>query len=325
MMKSRTLSDHLVTLYNTIFPWKFRYKYGSPFIGSLMNLKGNHVRIKDTAVFLNPRDKTATELFLVHANAGEWIWESYEISLFVASLEANENCVAADVGANYGAYSLSCCGLAKDGRIRNLVTIEPNRDTFACLKKSVEFNGCGPYVQLVNAAAAESHGMECAFYPHGTFSAMSQIAAAQPQDLSGHADPYSVRGITLDGLLPELGVTVEGPLIVKIDIEGGEPNAFRGMEATLKSATGFQVFFELHPGALLSLGHDPLEFGRYLFGLGPDVVAEIDQHKKVTKRIRDFSEFQSIVEGCLSTTEMWQDYTNIFISKGLKVPFEMLG
>ncbi len=27
---------------------------------------------------------------------------------------------------------------------------------------------------------------------------MSQIAAAQPQDLSGHADPYSVRGITLD-------------------------------------------------------------------------------------------------------------------------------
>jgi FkbM family methyltransferase len=324
-MGKRTLADHIVALYTTLFPWKFRFKHGSPLIKSLMSAKGNRVQIKDIAVFLNPNDKTATELFLVHANAGEWIWESYEISLFVASIEANGNCVAVDIGANYGAYSLSCCALAKDGRIRNLVTIEPNRDTFACLKKSVEFNGCGPYVQLVNAAAAESHGTECVFYPHGTFSAMSQIASAQSQDFSGHAAPYSVRGITLDGLLPELGVTVEGPLVVKIDIEGGEPHAFRGMEATLKSAHGYQVFFELHPGALLSLGHDPLEFGRYLFGLRPDVVAEIDQHKKVTKRIRDFSEFRSRVEGCLSTTEMWQDYTNIFISKGLKVPFEMLG
>jgi FkbM family methyltransferase len=323
-MRKRTLSDQLVALYNNVFPWKFRYKYGSPFIGSLMKMKGNSVLINDLAVFLNPRDKTATELFLVHANAGEWIWESYEISLFVAALEANSNCVAVDVGANYGAYSLSCCGLAREGRIRNLVTVEPNRDTFACLKKSVDFNGCSPYVQLVNAAATEIHGIECAFYPHGTFSAMSQIAATTQQDLSGHAAPYTVRGITLDGLLPELGVTVEGPFIVKIDIEGGEPHAFRGMEGCLKSATGFQVFFELHPGALLSLGHDPLEFARYLFGLGPDVVAEIDQHKKVTRRIRDFSEFRAIVEGCLSTTEMWQDYTNIFISKGLKIPFEML-
>ncbi len=63
------------------------------------------------------------------------------------------------------------------------------------------------------------------------------------------------------------------------------------METTLKSASGFQVFLRAPPRALLSLGHDPLEFGRYLFGLGPDVVAEVDQHKKVTRRIKDFSNF----------------------------------
>ena len=112
-------------------------------------------------------------------------------------------------------------------------------------------------------------------------------------------------------------------LIVKIDVEGSEPDAFRGMEATLKSVNRYQVFFELHPSVLMSLGHDPLQFGRRLFGLGADVVAEVDQHQKATKRIRNHDEFASIVQGCLTTTEMWQDYTNLFISKGLKVPFEI--
>ncbi len=77
--------------------------------------------------------------------------------------------MAVDVGAIYGAYSLSCCDLAKNGRIRNLVT--SSRIGTPSLAEEV----CG--VQrvrtvraLVKSAAAETHGMECAFYPHGTFS-----------------------------------------------------------------------------------------------------------------------------------------------------------
>ena len=82
-MMKRTLSDHLVAMYTKLFPWRFRYRFGSPLIGPLMKMKGNKVTIRDFDVFLNPDDKTATELFLVHAQAGDWIWESYEISLFL--------------------------------------------------------------------------------------------------------------------------------------------------------------------------------------------------------------------------------------------------
>jgi len=289
-----------------------------------MKMKGNKVTIRDFDVFLNPDDKTATELFLVHARAGDWIWESYEISLFLESLKANPHSLAVDMGANYGAYSLTACSLGREGVVQSIIAIEPNHETFACLSNSVAFNGFGPYVHLVNAAVAREHNADCFFYPHDSFSAMSKgTIAADPESLSDHSSPYKVRGITLDGLLPELGISGVDSLIIKIDVEGSEPDAFRGMEATLKSVNKYQVFFELHPSALMSLGHDPLEFGRYLFGLGVDVVAEVDQHQKATKRVRNHDEFGSIVESCLITTEMWQDYTNLFISKGLKVPFEI--
>jgi len=325
-MAKRTLSDRLIALYAKLFPWKFRYRHGAPFIGALMQLKGNRVFIKDLAVFLNPNDKTATELFLVHANAGDWIWESYEISLFIACLEANQHSVAVDLVANYGAYTLSSCLEARAGIVESVIAVEPNRDTFACLSDSVAYNGFAPYVQLVNAAVVKDHNTESIFYPHDTFSAMSQtLSSVDPASFSEHAAPYKVRGVTLDGLLPELGLAGAGSLVIKIDIEGAEPDAFRGMEATLGSANGYQVFFELHPGALLSLGNDPLEFGRHLFALGVDVIAEVDQHEKVTKEIRDLAQFEALIEGCLTTTEMWKDYTNIFISKGLKVPFEIRG
>lgn len=325
-MMKRTLSDHVVALYTKVFPWRFRYRFGSPFIGTLMRLKGNKVRIRDFSVFLNPEDKTATELFLVHATAGDWIWESYEISLFLACLEANPQPVAVDIGANYGAYTLSCCSLARTGHVRAIVAVEPNVRTCECLSRSIEFNGLSQHVHLINAAVAQKHDTECFFFPHETFSAMSKITAvADPNALSGHSSPYTVRGITIDGLLPELGIAGIHSLVAKIDVEGSEPHAFHGMEATLQASHGYQVFFELHPGALSSLGHDPLEFGRYLFGLGADVVAEVNQHERVTKRIRDFSELASIVEECRHSKEMWQDYTNIFMSKGLRIPFEIRG
>jgi hypothetical protein len=53
-------------------------------------------------------------------------------------------------------------------------------------------------------------------------------------------------------------------------------------------------------------------------------MAEVDQHKKVARRVGSLDEFMSIVEECLTTTEMWKDYTNIFISKGLKVPLKIV-
>lgn len=323
-MPNSTLFDYGLRIYRKVFTWKFRDRYGAPLIGLLMSMNGNRVSFKDYSVFLNPHDKTATELFLIHASADDWIWESFEIDLFLASVKANPGCVIVDLGANYGAYTLSCCALPEHHYTKTIIAVEPNPDTFASLKKSVEFSGFEPQVQLVNAAVSSRHNVECDFYAHQSYSAMSKTMVTTGEiSLSENGAPRKVRGVTLDGLLSDMSIGGANTLVIKMDIEGSEPLALEGMETTLGSARGYQMFFELHPGALKASGHNPIEFVQRILDLKPDVVAEIDQHEKTVRRIRDLADFTRIVTKCMTTTEMWHDYTNIFVSKNAELPSEV--
>ena len=319
------LIDTILAVYPKLVSWKFRDRFGSPLLTWLMALKENSVQFKDYRVFLNPRDKTATELFLIHVNAGEWIWESYELNLFAEAISANDSPVVIDMGANYGAYTLTACSLAKDGRVKNVVAVEPNRETFSCLKRSVEAGGFATFARLVNAAVSDEHNGECDFYVDDRYSAMSKsVGQPDASPLSGSPkSSYKVRCISIDGLLSETNIEKTNNFVIKIDVEGSEPLAFQGMKTMLESASGYQIFFEFHPEALKSCCHDPLKFARQLFELQPDLIAEIDQHEKRLKRINRMSDFESIIQECLTTTEMWKDYTNIFLSKNAGLPEEM--
>jgi len=84
----------------------------------------------------------------------------------------------------------------------------------------------------------------------------------------------------------------------------------------------FATLVRTYAKSLKSCGHDPSEFARYLFDLKPDLIAEI-QHEKKLKRISSLSDFEAIIHDCLTTTEMWKDYTNIFLSKNAVLPGEM--
>ncbi|MGB6066323.1 MAG: FkbM family methyltransferase [Desulfomonilaceae bacterium] len=319
------LLDMILSLYPKLIPWKFRDRFGSPLITRLMASKGNSVQFKEYKVFLNPRDKTATELFLIHVNSDDWIWESYELNLFAEAISANENPVVIDMGANYGQYTLSACNLAKNGHVKRVIAIEPNRETFSCLQRSVESSGFGKFAQLVNAAVSDNHDDECLFCVDERYSAMSKrLGHLDDSSVStGPTSSYKVRCISIDGLLPETNIGKTNNFVIKIDVEGSEPLAFQGMKSTLESALGYQIFFEFHPEAQKSAGHDPLNFARHLFDLEPDLIAEMDQHQKCVKRISRIEDFESIVNECLATTEMWKDYTNIFLSKNAELPDEM--
>jgi FkbM family methyltransferase len=318
------LIDTILAVYPKLVSWKFRDRFGSPLLTWLMALKGNSVQFKDYKVFLNPRDKTATELFLIHVNSREWIWESYELELFTQAILANESPVVIDMGANYGAYTLSACTLAKSGSVKNVIAVEPNSATFSCLKRSVEAVGFGQFAQLVNAAVADNHNGECDFYVDERYSAMSKSLAGPDVSAASNSptSSYKVRCISIDGLLSEVNIEKTNNFVIKIDVEGSEPLAFQGMKTTLESAAGYQIFFEFHPDALKSCGHDPLKLAQHIFELQPDLIVEI-QHEKKIKRISSLADFESIIDGCLTTTELWKDYTNIFLSKNATLPAEM--
>lgn len=314
--------ETLIPLYLKLFNWNFRDRYGSPLIKWMMSLQGNCVRFTDYTVFLNPRDKTATELFLIHVRAPDWIWESYQLSLFREAIRVNNPCVVLDMGANYGQYSLSAARLATKGLVNAVVALEPNRDTFECLKKSSEFNRFTDYVHLVNAAVSDKHNAMGNFFADPRYSAMSKRGEAGSEGHAGahESRSYQVLCVRMDDLLTEIGVSKANKFVMKIDVEGSEPLAFAGLKETLRSAPGYQVFFEFHPQAMQDLGHDPLAFARDLVDLQPDLIAEIDHHANTVKRIHGAPDFERLAQECLNPKKPWSDYTNIFVSKGLVIP-----
>ncbi len=311
-------TETLVPLYLKLFNWEFRDRYGSPFIKMLMEAEENCVRFKDYTVFLNPDDKTATELFLTHVNSDGWIWESHQISLFVDSIRRNTGCAVLDIGANYGAYSLSAAKLAEQDMLETLVAIEPNRNTFACLKKSIEFNGFGNKVKLVHAAVSDNHNVMCNFYADPKYSAMSKSKGESEK--SSDSATYQVKCVRMDNLLSECGIDKRSRFVIKIDVEGSEPLVFAGLEETLSSAEGYQIYFEFHPTALQDSGNDPYELAKMILALEPELIAEIDHHNSTVKPIKGAADFERLVKELLNPTKMWSDFTNIFISQGMILP-----
>ncbi len=97
---------------------------------------------------------------------------------------------------------------------------------------------------------------------------------------------------------------------------------FPGDEGDTGICRGLSDIFRVSSGRVKSCGHDPLKLAQDLFELQPDLIAEI-QHEKKLKRISNLADFESIIHECLTTKEMWKDYTNIFLSKNAALPAEM--
>ena len=114
-----------------------------------------------------------------------------------------------DVGANMGFYSILA---AKNGN--RVIAVEPGRKAFGCLWDTVWLNNLD--IELVNAAA-----WSCDMMLKLAIPGHSDIAT-----VSDHGE--QVQGLTLDTILAG-----RKPDLIKIDVEGSEPEVLKGMPNTL--------------------------------------------------------------------------------------------
>jgi FkbM family methyltransferase len=122
----------------------------------------------------------------------------------------------ADVGANIGVFTVLGAGVA--GCFVH--AFEPNPETFGALTRNVRLNDLVPRVKLVNAAVGRAIGsvpMTTGLGTENHIATTAEAAAAIP-----------VKVTTLDA---EFGD--EAPVLLKVDVEGFEPEVFGGAEKTL--------------------------------------------------------------------------------------------
>lgn len=169
----------------------------------------------------------------------EGFWEYWLTEFIWRNLRPGE--VALDVGANHGYYALLMADLVgAHGRVH---AFEPNPRLFDLMSRTVALNGFWHTVRLHGAAVAEASG------PPMTFAATEREPKNGRLLMPGEdtaAEPDAV--LTPVPVVP-LDEAVEGPVhFVKIDVEGAEELAWRGMQRLIGRSPQIRIVMEFNPG-----------------------------------------------------------------------------
>jgi FkbM family methyltransferase len=209
-----------------------------------LGLKMLEMRLKPTVnvnghtVHINPRDfGIAFEL----QSTGEY--EGKTMELCIGSLQPGMTFV--DVGAHVGLYTLEAA--RKVGPTGRVYSFEPDPGNFELLSKNVKENGY-TNVTLVNKAVSDADGTLTLY--RSNFNTGDHRTYFVAKARKG----VEIGTVALDRFFANLHAKVD---VVKIDIEGAEEKALKGMHHVLQTP-GLKLFIECCPDFLRQAGTDPL-------------------------------------------------------------------
>jgi FkbM family methyltransferase len=149
-----------------------------------------------------------------------------------------QNGTFVDVGGHIGRYAIEMGRWLGDQG--NVVVIEPHPDSFRVLETNVQLNG------LTNVTTLN---LGC-WSTSGSLTLEGQYDTAR-LTASTNAEGQEVQVASLDEILLErLGINRIA--VLKIDVEGGEPQVLRGAKRVLGSNPGIKIVFEALDGEMLA-------------------------------------------------------------------------
>jgi FkbM family methyltransferase len=156
-----------------------------------------------------------------------------------------------DAGADIGVLSLKVA--SKCSSVERIIAFEPNAESYPWLKRNLDRL---PYPALALAnAVSDFEGRGALTYPN--YDPESAHACYLEPSPDG---PIEV--VTIDSV--HSPSAMEHDLVLKLDLEGGEPAALRGAVRTLREARNVVVALEAHPSVVKRTGVDPVESLRFL-------------------------------------------------------------
>jgi FkbM family methyltransferase len=185
-------------------------------------------------VFLAKRVKIRiieTDGFSMEVDALEGVdFNNWEKEVADVIKKHSKGAVFLDIGAETGIYT---CMAAKSGA-KEVIAFEPNPNSFKLLKKNIERNDLSN-VKVFDKAVSDKNE-RVTFYPQGVYSSFYR------QDNFKNSEPITVECIVLDDLLKDKKID-----LIKMDIEGAESKALRGMKKLLQKNKDVKLIIEFSP------------------------------------------------------------------------------
>ena len=223
-------------------------------------------------------------------------FQSYEAyTTFLISKFLRGGDVFVDIGANIGYYTI--LGAEKIGAGGKVFAFEPEKENFLLLQKNVVANGFTDRVILSNRAISDCAGERelfiCSYNPggHSLFNPGQKpeifITPHVIDNKRINIEIEKVRTTTLDNFLGH-GAIVN---FIKMDIQGAEGSAQKGMLNILKNNPQIIIISEFWPAGLVATGNDPKEYLIKFLELGFSIY-DIDEHKQslTSMKINQFLE-----------------------------------
>ena len=209
--------------------------------------EATRVQLDGYAIYVDPTDHGVSSSII-----GSKTYEPHVTNALRRELKPDS--VFLDVGCSIGWFALMAAALAPKGKV---IGIEPNHNNLQFLYRSIVTNGFENIVVFPYAATDKSALLQLGY----------DAAYGFVHGLDDASEDQFVQGIAVDELVkdePRIDV-------VKIDIEGHEPVAFRGMQQTLARHRPV-LLSEFHPKLIREhAGGDPEEYFNSLTGLGYSV------------------------------------------------------
>lgn len=197
-------------------------------------------------------------------------YEPYGTKLFLESLKPGMNVV--DCGANIGIYT--CLASGAVGPTGKVYSFEPEPRNFACLTETIRLNHL-PNVQPEQLALSDRNEQADLF--------LSEMNMGDHRlgKVEGNRPSVRIQTIPLDSYWGQVIPQID---VLKLDVQGAEGLALKGMRETLTRSPNLKIFMEFWPSALRNGGTDPREVLQELLSFS-FFIKVIDQEKKVLRDV----------------------------------------
>lgn len=185
--------------------------------------------------------------------------EDSEDNFFLRTLKPGQT--ALDLGANIGIYSLLFARAV--GPAGLVYSFEPGPKSIALLKKNIAVSQY-QNIRPENCAVSDASGI-ADFYLCREGESDNRLDGT----LVDHdaRDRISVRTVAIDDYVSQ-GLAGGQVALVKMDIQGAELRALRGMEKTMRLNAAISIVMEYGPGGIITAGSTPGGLLDYLSSLG---------------------------------------------------------
>jgi FkbM family methyltransferase len=176
-------------------------------------------------------------------------------SYFATNVKQTDHCL--DIGANYGYYTCLMAQLARQGKT---IGVEPSRPLFDLARDNISINSLQMFGDTLHAAVSDRQG-KLTLYRRPTRSGNTSITKIPEAWVQAHGEPpqepFEVDCVSIDDLQERLNGKLD---IMKIDVEGAEPLAFRGAKRAIASNPGLKIVMEWAPLQIQAAGFDVRDF-----------------------------------------------------------------